>query len=101
MATIVSQTTIEKKENPMGPQHDFRKSHERRARQALEFFRAELPDSKVLIEHLDAGCYNLVIEGCNRSSDRIDSLARSLRDIVQRPRGVDHYEHGAEVYFVA
>lgn len=101
MSDIVATTTIEKEDYSFGPQHDFRVSHEERAQQALEFFRAELPDARVTMHVHEDPAYVIVIEECDHTQERIDSLGSSLNDIVASPKGIDHYEDGGDVYFSA
>jgi len=86
-----------------GPQHDFRAEPHERKDEALEFFRVELPDSTVTSFPVDkAAAYHcLVIEECDHTAGRIDNLAEGLGGIVHSVSGVDHYPHGAEIYFHA
>lgn len=98
---IISSHTFEKDRDTLGPQHDFRVSHEDRAQKALSFFRAELPDARVTMHVDEDPTYCIVVEESYYSAERINSLVDSLDDIVARPIGADHYEDGAEVYFSA
>lgn len=93
----------------MGPQHDFRASFQERIEDAVDFLEEELPEASIELDNpsfIMTGLhqephYMIVIEDCGRSRELIDGLADSMYDIVAKVRGVDHYEHGAEIYVLA
>jgi hypothetical protein len=100
--------------NSFGPQHDFRASFVERAKEALEYFRAEFPDADVWLDNPpmvtkplhQSPAYSLVVEGIEvvEKSDcpeRFRSVADGLHKIVAEPRGMDVFKRGGEVYFSA
>lgn len=88
---------------PPGEQHDFRLSHEERAQDALDFFRAELPNAHVRLDADPAVAPTrmIVVENCNHTEERIENLADSLKGIVVSVMGAEHYPDGANIVFSA
>ena len=110
--------------NELGPQHDFRKDPEERAREFIDFLGAELKgvvDAHISLDPVDrrSGRYKAVIEISKEDMKksrlspqelkrRVEGLASSGNDIVQKAQGADFFDpsrrhefYGFEIPFLA